>query len=201
MTFTDSETGVPNKIQAAVLLIDKGNEMKKSQIGKGRFYSDGKEGVREVLDEGPEYKLYNGVEDDDCLIYRCLSARNASDIGKERNSTRTAFATWAKLEIPAAEVQEFLLNLQAGKVAAKLTAPQRAFLLTFPDDISERDLIECPREEFRVAASCRVKGIITNMPERLGSKELFFEVEPSPLGLAVLSRVRADGENLVTRQG
>ncbi|MGP5894790.1 hypothetical protein ACTXY8_28510 [Pseudomonas aeruginosa] len=45
--------------------------MKKAEIGKGRFYSDGKIGVREVLDEGPQYKLYEGVEDDDCLRYRC----------------------------------------------------------------------------------------------------------------------------------
>lgn len=162
--------------------------MKKSQIGKGRFYSDGKVGIREVLDEGPQYKLYEGVEDDDCLRYRCLSAKSASDIGQEQNSTRTSFAAWAKLEIPSAEVQAHLLGLQAEKIAGKLTEPQRAFLLTFDSDLTEGDSVECTRKEFRTAMICREKGIIAKMPDRLEADERYFDVNFSPLGLAVLAR-------------
>lgn len=162
--------------------------MKKSQIGKGRFYSDGKVGIREVLDEGPQYKLYEGVEDDDCLRYRCLSAKSASDIGQEQNSTRTSFAAWAKLEIPSAEVQAHLLGLQAEKIAGKLTEPQRAFLLTFDSDLTEGDSVECTRKEFRTATICREKGIIAKMPDRLEADERYFDVNFSPLGLAVLAR-------------
>lgn len=92
--------------------------MKKAEIGKGRFYSDGKIGLREVLDEGPQYKLYDGVEDDDCLRYRCLNAKAATDIGQESSSTRTSFAAWAKAEIPAEEVQAHLLKLQAKRSLA-----------------------------------------------------------------------------------
>lgn len=162
--------------------------MKKSQIGKGRFYSDGKVGIREVLDEGPQYKLYDGVEDKDCLRYRCLSAKSASDVGQEQNSTRTSFAAWAKLEIPSVEVQAHLLGLQAEKIAGKLTEPQRAFLLTFDSDLTEGDSVECARKEFRTATICREKGIIATMPERLAADERHFDVNFSPLGLAVLAR-------------
>jgi hypothetical protein len=162
--------------------------MKKSQIGKGRFYSDGKVGVREVLDEGPQYKLYEGVEDDDCLLYRCLSAKSAPDIGREQNSTRTSFAAWAKLEIPSAEVQAHLLGLQAEKIVGKLTEPQRAFLRTFDGDLTEGDSVECTREQFRTASICREKGFIAKMPDRLKADERYFDVNFSPLGLAVLAR-------------
>ncbi|CAI9911999.1 TPA: hypothetical protein L4F62_004126 [Pseudomonas aeruginosa] len=166
--------------------------MKKAEIGKGRYYSDGKIGLREVLDEGPQYKLYDGVEDDDCLRYRCLNAKAATDIGQESSSTRTSFAAWAKAEIPAEEVQAHLLKLQAKKIARKLTEPQRLFLLTFDSDLTEGDGVECARSEFRAAASCREKGIIASMPDKLDVGDRYFDVNFSPLGLAVLESVLLD---------
>lgn len=163
--------------------------MKKVEIGKGRFYSDGKIGVREVLDEGPQYKFYEGVEDTDCLRYRCLSAKASTDIGQEANSTRTSFAAWAKQAIPVEEVQAHLLKLQAEKFANKLTEPQRIFLLTFDSVLTKGDGVECARAEFRVAASCREKGIIASMPDKLNADDRSFDVKFSSLGLAVLEIV------------
>jgi len=163
--------------------------MKKSEIGRGRFYSDGKLGLREVLDEGSQYKRYAGVEDDDCLRYRCLNAKSSSDIGQEANSTRIAFAAWAKEEVPADKVQEHLLTLQAEKIAKNLTEHQRRFLRTFDCDLGVGTSVECGREEHRVALSCLKKGVIGTMPERLESAERCFDVYFSPLGLAVLAKV------------
>ena len=161
--------------------------MKKSQISKGRFYSDGKLGFREVLDEGPQYKLYEGVEDNDCLRYRCLHAKATSDIGLEANSTRASFAAWAKLEIPASDVHAHSISLEAEKAFDRLTASQRAFLLTFDRDLTEGDSVECTRKEFRAASACREKGIIAQMPDQLDPDIRYFDVRFSSLGLAVLA--------------
>lgn len=163
--------------------------MKKAEIAKSRFYADGKFGLREVVDEGPQYKLYEAVEDTDCLRYRCLSAKVESDIGQEANSTRVAFAAWAKLEVAGDQVQAYLTNLQAQKLVNKLSEPQRVFLATFDADLTATDSVECPRKEHRVAAVCRDKGIIAEMPDSLGPQERYFDVTLSPLGLAVLSTV------------
>jgi hypothetical protein len=163
--------------------------MKKTEIAKSRFYADGKLGLREVVDEGPQYKLYESVEDPDCLRYRCLSAKVESDIGHEANSTRVAFAAWAKLEVPGDQVQTYLTNLQAKKLVSKLSEPQRMFLATFDADLTATESVECPRKEHRVAVVCREKGIIAEMPDTLGPKESSFDVIFSPLGLAVLATV------------
>lgn len=165
--------------------------MKKSEIGAGRFFSDGKQGVREVIDTGPQYKLYAEVQDDDCLRYRIHNAKaqvNESD--REGNSTRTAFAAWAKHEIPGHLVNTHLTLLQAEKVAGKLTDAQRTFLLTFDTGLSVTDSVECPRSEHRAAKSCRDKGIIDQAPTNLRAEERQFEVTFTSLGLAVIATIR-----------
>lgn len=164
--------------------------MKKSEIGTGRFYSDGKQGVREVIDAGPQYKLYAEVQDDDCLRYRILNAKaqvNESD--REGNSTRTAFAAWAKQEIHADQVSMHLTRLQAEKIAGKLTDAQRIFLLTFDTDLSVTDSVECPRSEHRAAKSCHEKGIIDQVPSSLRAEARQFEVTFTSLGLAVIATI------------
>ena len=161
--------------------------MKKSEIGKGRIYSDGKAGLREVLDVGPQYKLYEAVQDCDCLRYRCLGAKVATEIGKGANSTRTAFAAWAKVEIPAAQVHLYLIRLQTEKVAGKLSEPQRQVLRTFDSDLVVGASVECPRAEYRVAKACFEKGIITEIQLDAGAK--WFDVSFTPMGLSVLAQV------------
>lgn len=164
--------------------------MKKVEIGKGRFYSDGKFGLREVLDEGPQYRSYEGLENDDCLRYRCLNAKSSSDVGLERNSTRAAFAAWAKEEVPSLQVRAAMLGMQAKTVAKKLTVAQRDFLLTFDRGISEHDLVECERGEYRLAKGCHGKGVIAKLPDRLGPDVATFDVAFTPLGAAVLSALQ-----------
>lgn len=163
--------------------------MKKSEIGKGRFYTDGKLGVREVLDEGPQFKLYEGVEDDDCLRYRTLNAKSSTDTG-ESSCTRVAFAAWAKTELDASEVETHLTQLQATKLAKKLTAPQRAFLEGFDQVNSVTTAVECQRSEYRVAISCQKHGIIDQLPNHLRTADCTFEVTFTPLGIAVLEKVQ-----------
>jgi len=161
--------------------------MKKSEIGKGRIYSDGKAGLREVLDMGPHYKLYDTVQDTDCLRYRCLGAKVATEVGQGANSTRTAFAAWAKVEIPAAQVHLHLIRLQADKVAGKLSEPQRQFLRTINSDLVAGESVECPRAEYRVAKACFEKGIITEIQLVAGAKS--FDVSFTPMGHTVLAQV------------
>lgn len=80
--------------------------MHKADIVVGGVYSDGKKGIRRVVDEGPQYKLYGSQETEDCLLYELLSGRRSDgERGKSEagnplyHCTRTAFAAWAKERI------------------------------------------------------------------------------------------------------
>lgn len=161
--------------------------MKKADIDKGRFYSDGKLGLREVLDLGSQYKAYEGVHDNDCLRYRCLNSKTATEVGQESNNTRTSFSAWAKFEIPADQVGGHLIRLQADKVAGKLSEPQLQFLRTFDRDQVTGSAVECPRSELRMAKVCFEKGLITEFQLVAGAK--WFDVSFTPLGLSVLVQV------------
>lgn len=163
--------------------------MRKSEIQKGKFFTDNKNGLREVLDVGPQYKRYDSVEDDDCLLYRVHCARIAADVGSENPSTRVSFAAWAKEEVPADEVQAFIQHQRAMQIASKLSETQRLFLETFDRDLDEGSSIECTREEFRVAKACREKGLINDMPDKLTSECRHFDVKLSQLGISVIEAV------------
>lgn len=71
--------------------------MKKSEIKVGKTYHNGKQGrfysEREVVAEGPEYVLYRGQENMDCIRY---ITRKGVGIGNSGNMTRASFAAWAK---------------------------------------------------------------------------------------------------------
>jgi|TARA_R110000851_G_scaffold44085_1_gene108577 hypothetical protein len=162
--------------------------MKADHIKVGSTYSDKKQGLRRVLEIG-EHLRTSGMHDDATGVrYEVLMASKVPYVGTQHSMELKSFAVWAKLEVPAAEVQEHLVGLQAEKIAGKLTEPQRAFLLAFDSDLTEGDSVECNREEFRAAAACREKGIIAKMPDRLKTDERYFDVIFSPLGLAVLAR-------------
>ena len=165
--------------------------MRKSEIQKGKFFTDNKNGLREVIDEGPQFKLYAGVEDDDCLLYRVHCSRVTADVGAENPSTRTSFAAWAKEEIPAEEVEAFIRHQQALQIASKLSEAQRLFLETFDRGLDIEASIECSREEFRAAKACREKGLIADMPDKLTSDHQHFDVKLTQLGAAVIDAVHA----------
>lgn len=74
--------------------------MKKSEIKAGHKYINESGSIREVIALG-DYPLYPGQQDKDGVRYRLLSkgitGKTGSNlIGKEYNSTRIAFAHWAK---------------------------------------------------------------------------------------------------------
>lgn len=53
--------------------------MRKEDIVIGGIYTDGKKGIRRVVDIGPQYKLYEGQEDTDCVLSK-ISARRAAGV-------------------------------------------------------------------------------------------------------------------------
>ncbi|MBM4206811.1 MAG: hypothetical protein FJ190_01935 [Gammaproteobacteria bacterium] len=77
--------------------------MKKSEIVVGGIYTNKKGAVRKVIGMGPEFKLYDGQEDGECLQYELLDGRKypypkgISESGNQiQNCTVTSFASWAK---------------------------------------------------------------------------------------------------------
>lgn len=169
--------------------------VKKTDIGVGRFYTDGKAGLREVLAEGPQFKLYEAVADEDCLRYKPHVSSGGIPAGTESNTTRVSFAAWAKSEVLPEDVGQWLINHQSISIAKKLSPGQRAFLETFDRDVNLTSSISCHRDEFRPAKSCREKGLISEMPDSLDKGVDDFEVTFTSLGLAALKRVHEDPSN------
>ncbi|MFU5275017.1 hypothetical protein ACM7YY_09835 [Pseudomonas aeruginosa] len=161
--------------------------MKADQIKVGSTYSDQKMGLRRVLEIGAHLQTSGLLDDAVGVRYQVLMASKEPYVGTESSMELKSFASWAKAEVPEAEVQSHVLNIQAEKMAGKLTESQRLFLLTFVGDLTEGDSIECTRKEFRAAMACRHKGIIGKMPDQLEPDERYFDVSFTPLGLAVLA--------------
>ena len=71
--------------------------MKKAQIELGGIYHNGKEkwrySERQVIGIGPEFLLYSGQENTDCLRYKVIQGYR---LGEDGNITRQQFARWAK---------------------------------------------------------------------------------------------------------
>lgn len=72
--------------------------MKRSEIKIGKSYSNGRGRVRKVVDIGPQYKLYDGQETDECLCYEIVKDGSKKNLttGKRCNMTISSFASWAK---------------------------------------------------------------------------------------------------------
>lgn len=87
--------------------------MRKQDIVKGGIYWDGNMGVRQILDIGPQYRVYSHRADRDCVQFQVLSdckhgvRRSKFDEASIRTSARQSFATWAesRLEGDAALAQ------------------------------------------------------------------------------------------------
>lgn len=84
--------------------------MRKDEIVVGATYTNGKEGrhagTRRVIAAGPEYKLYPGQEELDCLAYAIVKGKRehldngVTPAGEQiRHSTRASFAAWAKTRV------------------------------------------------------------------------------------------------------
>lgn len=72
--------------------------MKRSEIKIGKSYSNGRGRVRKVVGVGPQYKLYSGQADGECLCYEIVKDGSKKNLtaGKRYNMTISSFATWAK---------------------------------------------------------------------------------------------------------
>lgn len=165
--------------------------MKKSEIRVGGFYTDGKQGLREVIDEGGHLNTYK-ASNDDCVRYRVHTAGKLPDVGTASNMTRAGFSTWAKEEVPVDEVPEFKLFHDAEQIEKRLTTRQRDFMETFDVFTGPETLVECPRSEFRVATALKEKGVIKTLPESLQKHQMHFHIALSEMGEKVLRCVHSN---------
>lgn len=163
--------------------------MKADLIKNGGVYSDQKQGLRRVLEIGASIRTCGIYDDAVGVRYEVLAASKEPYVGTKSSMELKSFASWAKREIPAEDVQLHLTKLRAEKIAGKLTEAQRVFLSTFDGDLTESTSVECSRNEYRVAATCRGKGIIERIPERLEPTQRAFDISFTPVGLAVLAVV------------
>lgn len=75
--------------------------MKTSEITQGKAYTDGKGNVRLVVATGSDHTLHSGQLDCDTVRYRLVAKKRGPNVvGSEYNSTRKAFASWAKYACP-----------------------------------------------------------------------------------------------------
>lgn len=166
--------------------------MKPEAIKVGAVYGDKKLGMRRALETGTHLKTSGNDEDAMGVRYEILMAIKEPDIGTESTMELKSFAIWAKIEVPPHDVDTHLIAIKAHKLAPKLSKTQREFMLTFDNELTETDFVECGRKEFRVASSCRDKGLIIEMPEKLTAGERYFDIRLSALGLAVLANAREE---------
>lgn len=131
--------------------------MKKSAILIGRIYTDGKS-IRKIIDEGPHCKLYHTVTDPDGLQYEIL---HGSEAGSKNYITRTAFASWAKREIPEAAFDDEILTLVAKKL--RLAKPLSDFLAEALEGAQSSAQIDCQRGDtgsIRTARALVNRGLL-----------------------------------------
>ncbi len=153
--------------------------MKRTDIAAGCIYSDGKLGVRQVLDL-----------DQENVRYEILAAAQSTTVG-ESTMLLSSFAAWASVKIDQEALATHMLSLQAGKLVPKLTSLQREFFESIEEVESETTSIECRRDEWRTARDCAKKGFIGEMPDKLKATEVRFELTLSALGIQVLKIVMA----------
>lgn len=167
--------------------------MKQQDIKVGSVYTDGKLGLRRVTAAGPEYKLYDGQEETDCLQYEVITSAAAGSIverGKSvdgkplANSTRQSFAAWAKAEVPVDLIEHKVAKIGAKRV--KLTPPQAKLMRTFDpaDEIKTGTNWCCEPDELRTARACQDKGLL-KIDGEPGRGE-HFEVTLTLLGIEVV---------------
>ncbi|MGE8063741.1 hypothetical protein [Pseudomonas sp. NPDC089569] len=151
--------------------------MKRTDITAGCIYSDGKLGVRQVLDL-----------DQESVHYKTLAAAQSTNI-REATMLLGSFASWASVKIKPEALATHMLSLEAGKLVPKLTSIQREFLESIEEVVLESSSVECQRDEWRTARDCAKKGFIGQMPEKLKASEDSFELTLSALGIQVLKIV------------
>jgi len=71
--------------------------MKTAEIKVGERYTNGKGSVREVMNQGSQYKTNTWQTDDDCVVWLCVArGKHGPAIGVSGMMTRNGFAAWAK---------------------------------------------------------------------------------------------------------
>lgn len=89
--------------------------MKKAKIEVGQVYTNGKGTFRKVTGAGPDFLLYTGQEDVDCLEYEAwvtlskgIRRKPSTGFGGATlyhfHITRSSFASWAKRLATAEEI-------------------------------------------------------------------------------------------------
>lgn len=75
--------------------------MKRNEIKIGKSYSNGRGRVRKVVGVGPQYKLYSGQADGECLCYEIVQDGSKKNLtaGEQHNMTISSFASWAKFMV------------------------------------------------------------------------------------------------------
>lgn len=74
--------------------------MKKTDIKVGETYTDGKGNQRLVLAEGAAHASMTSQFDQDCVRYRVTAKKSGPNLlNGEYSSTRTSFASWAKVRV------------------------------------------------------------------------------------------------------
>lgn len=164
--------------------------MKRQDIQLDQVYSDGKLGLRQIIEQGPHLKSYSEQEDDDCVRYRVLHARQGetwfSKAGPERehNSTVTSFASWAKALVPADQVEATLHKLIAS--CAKISDAQSDLLLRLDTVQGENNqVVKLEGREKSAAKALVTKGFLI-APSGTDMARL------SPTGRALVSRINTE---------
>lgn len=143
-----------------------------------------------MVDEGEHCQFYQGVNYTDGIRYEILAARRQAEVGRQVCVSRTTLAKWASRQIPESEVDAFILQLQAVRVAANLTPAQEGLMRSFARK-KPGSRIECRRGEWRTIRSCHGKKLIYDMPLTLGKHDQSFDIVLSPLGQAVVDHLSA----------
>lgn len=167
--------------------------MKLEDIQVGGFYTDNKQGVREVLEIGPQLRTFGSDPDAVGVRYRILAATKQPDIGAICEVELKSLASWAKSKISKIETKAFVTQQSAARIHKHLSGPQRAFLASIDSDCGPRTYVECDRRELRVAKACFEKGLLEGEPDP-GHADRQFDVRLTSLGLAVLKMVHNEAQ-------
>ena len=183
--------------------------MKQNEIEVGGIYSNGKDGIRRVTNEGPKFKQFEDQIDDDCVEYELLSgsdqiAWHGLSSGGHRigYATRAKFAAWATDRMVESDLPRALVMIEASKV--KLGKRATEFLLSLAGqasgEISTESTWDVPHRSFAMGhvgpwlESCHVisvhaddKGTLACLDHR-GP----FTLQLTAVGVEVMKRVRAD---------
>lgn len=145
--------------------------MKREELEPGWFYSDGKDGVRELISVDrhggdQDQVTYRLLWAKVTLSYCSLQARMVSCLGSTVTCQMGSFAAWAKSRMNREECDALLMRLKARRV--KLSPGERAFmdsaLQEAAGSIPAGTLISVDLTEGRAVGGLERKGLLVRRP-------------------------------------